>query len=250
MAEETPRALEWLSDTEFRLSGTEFDARDFHGFVSTVDRFFLMKPRALVEEYVDLVQHTKPRNIFELGIFRGGSTAFLSHLATPERLVAIELDGEPVVALQHFIERFGYGESVRTHYGIDQSDHRVVDDIYRREFGDVQLDLVLDDASHELDSTRASFNTLFPRLRSGGLYIIEDWSWGLFAFAGTSERRLLAPLVVELLCSLPYYEGMIQRVMVDKYWAVVERGTAPLPAGTFDLANCYGDRARAMIVDA
>ena len=108
---------------------------------------------------------------------------------------------------------------------------------------------MLDDASHELDYTRASFNTLFPRLRSGGLYIIEDWSWGLFAFAGTSERRLLAPLVVELLCSLPYRDGMIDNV--DGRQVLGSRrdaGTAPLPDGTFDLANCYSDRARAMIV--
>jgi predicted methyltransferase len=38
---------------------------------------------------------------------------------------------------------------------------------------DQLLDLVVDDTSH-LGPTRASFNTLFPRLRPGGVYVIED----------------------------------------------------------------------------
>ena len=46
-------------------------------------------------------------------------------------------------------------------------------------FGNRPLDLVMDDASHLGPQTRASFETLFPRLRAGGLYIIEDWSWHL-----------------------------------------------------------------------
>jgi hypothetical protein len=36
---------------------------------------------------------------------------------------------------------------------------------------------VIDDASHIYEPTRASFETLFPYLRPGGLYIIEDWQW-------------------------------------------------------------------------
>jgi hypothetical protein len=39
------------------------------------------------------------------------------------------------------------------------------------------VDLVIDDASHLYPFTKGSFETLFPRLRPGGLYIIEDWSW-------------------------------------------------------------------------
>jgi hypothetical protein len=39
------------------------------------------------------------------------------------------------------------------------------------------LDLVVDDCSHLYEPTRASFNELFPRLRPGGAYVIEDWVW-------------------------------------------------------------------------
>jgi SAM-dependent methyltransferase len=39
------------------------------------------------------------------------------------------------------------------------------------------LDLVFDDASHFYRFSKVSFETLFPLLRPGGLYVIEDWSW-------------------------------------------------------------------------
>ena len=40
-----------------------------------------------------------------------------------------------------------------------------------------ELDLVVDDASHTYEETRASFEFLFPLLSPGGIYVIEDWSW-------------------------------------------------------------------------
>jgi hypothetical protein len=239
----------WLDDRELRLGGTEFYATAFGACESTVDRFYLMKPRDLVERYVTLVAELGPRRIFELGIFRGGSTAFLSHLADPERLVAVELSDERVAALDQFVAQHGYGDRVRAHYGVNQADRTAIDRIRSEEFGDGLLDLVLDDASHQRDETRASFNTLFPYVRPGGLYVIEDWAWGLFAFSGPRKGRSLAPLVFELLLSLPYAEGMIDDITVDKYWAVVRRGGAPLVPAAFDLASKISERGRRMITE-
>ena len=36
---------------------------------------------------------------------------------------------------------------------------------------------MIDDASHLYEPSLASFETLFPLLRPGGTYIIEDWKW-------------------------------------------------------------------------
>jgi hypothetical protein len=36
------------------------------------------------------------------------------------------------------------------------------------------LDIVLDDGGHQMEQQQLSFATLFPALKSGGLYIIED----------------------------------------------------------------------------
>jgi len=45
-----------------------------------------------------------------------------------------------------------------------------------------QFDIILDDGGHTMDQQIISFKTLFPFLKSGGVYIIEDlhtsyWSW-------------------------------------------------------------------------
>lgn len=39
------------------------------------------------------------------------------------------------------------------------------------------LDIIIDDASHASHHQQNAFLTLFPKLRSGGLYIIEDLRW-------------------------------------------------------------------------
>jgi hypothetical protein len=63
---------------------------------------------------------------------------------------------------------------------------------------------VLDDASHQYEPTKASFETLFPLLRPGGLYIIKDWSWGCwptlpdkFPFPKSSELPRLVCQIME-----------------------------------------------------
>ena len=91
---------------------------------------------------------------------------------------------------------------------------------------DGRLDLVIDDASHELHATKASFETLFPLPRSGGWYIIEDWIWetvpcyrepdhpwatreGLSASSSTVCRWL--------------HGGPVQQVVVLPWFAAIER---------------------------
>jgi hypothetical protein len=57
---------------------------------------------------------------------------------------------------------------------VNQEDREAVREIAEHEF-DAPLDLVIDDASHLYEPTRTSFDALFPLLRPGGLYIVEDW---------------------------------------------------------------------------
>lgn len=42
------------------------------------------------------------------------------------------------------------------------------------------LDIIVDDASHIGQYSAASYAALFPYLKSGGLYIVEDWGTGYF----------------------------------------------------------------------
>ena len=53
-----------------------------------------------------------------------------------------------------------------------QSDPSIIDQLVEDAKG--QFDVILDDGSHVNELTIKSFNLLFPHLKSGGLYIIED----------------------------------------------------------------------------
>lgn len=51
------------------------------------------------------------------------------------------------------------------------------------------FDLVVDDGGHQGDATEAAFHNLWPLVRPGGYYVIEDWWWGLPAFHGFCDAN-------------------------------------------------------------
>jgi hypothetical protein len=110
------------------------------------------------------------------------------------------------------------------------------------------LDLVIDDASHLLEETRRAFDTLFARLRSGGLYIIEDWSW---AHVPSSffwpDRTPLTVLIFETVLACASVPGLIDEIAIDRAFACVRRGDAPIQEAGFDLSRCYDDRGSRLL---
>ena len=94
-----------------------------------------------------------------------------------ERIVTVELSTARVEALDDYVEKHGLHDVLRPHHGVDQADRKRLASIVDEEFSGAPLDLVIDDASHVYPESRASFETLFPRLRPGGLFLLEDWRW-------------------------------------------------------------------------
>ena len=157
-----------------RVGGHDFHCED-PPRTTPPGQFPVHKNPDLVENYIATIEELRPSRIVELGINRGGSTALISELARPEKLVAIELDEIPVAILTEYVEREGLTSTVRPHYGVDQSDRSRLAEIMRAEFGSTPIDLVFDDASHLYEQSRSSFETIFPLLRPDGVYVIEDW---------------------------------------------------------------------------
>jgi predicted O-methyltransferase YrrM len=252
--------------TEWVIDGTTF-VFDY-GRGSTSDRFLIRKPPDLVELYEDLAPRFPDAHIVELGIAAGGGTALLALLARPRRLVACELDPNRVVALDELIAARTLGSVIRPFYGVDQSDRAELAAIVDREVPDQRLDLVIDDASHLYEPTRASFEVLFPRLRPGGLYVIEDWAAD-YAYARRIEATLADPtsaasaalqarlaeaaaeqpggprplpqIGVELLHACGGRSDVVTRLEVNRHWIAVERGSAPLDPSTFRLDDHFVD---------
>ncbi len=230
------------------------------------------KPRALVEAYVDLCRALSPRRIVELGVYKGGSTVLLDELSNPEKLVSLELSTRPVPVLSQYIEDPRHAKNVRPYFGVNQADTVQIAEIMKAEFGSEPLDLVIDDASHLYDESVASFESLFPLLRPGGLYLIEDWRWqhqvadAAVTVAATqaddlpqhvqdaivkrmneiAEGRVervvpLSRLVLELVLARASAGGVVADITVGPFWATVRRGPDVLKPGTFRVTETYQD---------
>jgi hypothetical protein len=175
--------------------------------------------------------------------------------------VAIDLQDD-APELEAWLTEHDPERTVRTFYGVDQADRGALRAIVDEVFGDEPLDLVIDDASHLYDETRQSFNVLFPRLRVGGFYGVEDWSWlqlleaeilsrpetraiaaaEVAAGADTSPDTSTTPsrLLFEQLHALAGHTNAVDRLVVERLLALARRGGEPLDPETFDIGDCYG----------
>jgi hypothetical protein len=242
-----PAAVRWESDERCVVREKVFQVipSDFWALSTRIPTegadFLLFKTPPLVNLYVELVREIRPRHIFELGIKEGGSTAFLFELARPRRMVAIDQKPPVEPRLSTFITKSGIDEVLRVHYDVDQADRRRVAEIFDDAFGNDALDLVSDDCSHTYTATRASFNELFPRLRGGGLYVIEDWRWVC------PNHVALSRLILELVLASASAPGLIDRVVFDSDSVRVTRGEAPLDPHDFDICDCLDQVGRSLL---
>jgi SAM-dependent methyltransferase len=202
-----------------------------------------------------LIGELRPQHIFEFGSFGGGSALFFAELARPRRLVTI--DRLPLPQVRRRVERYaasrGFGDVVRTFGEVDQADRQRLAQIVEEEFDGSALDLVVDDCSHLYAATRASFNELFPRLRPGGAYVIEDWRW---AHTPVGEQPLeglfpdqvpLTRLLFEIVLALPGIPDLITEISVQRELILVKRGDAKVDSGTFDVSASSNPRGQALL---
>jgi hypothetical protein len=245
----------WLDAERFTVGGTVFQTPP-PGWVLPPaplgeDVFFVAKPRELVDRYAAVVAELRPERIVELGLLAGGSTALLCELADPVAVVAV--DNQRVHSpLRAFVERRGLGDVVHLHDDVDQADRPRLAGIVEAACGTQPLDLVIDDCSHLYEQTRASFNELFPRLRPGGQYIIEDWPWAHAPNTGQPDglhpgEEPLTRLVFEIVAALGSVSGLASQIVIDQDWVRIERGPAVLDPDTFDVSAISPPRARRLL---
>jgi predicted O-methyltransferase YrrM len=239
--------LDWMDDKYFTIGDTTFVTTKPARLRSTADRFFIVKSTAMMDRYAALLDELEPRNIVELGIYAGGSTAFFAEAARPEMLVACDISTDRVEALDEFVARHHLEDAVALHYGVDQGDTARLREIVTEHFGAKALDLVADDASHALELTRASFNVLFPRLRPGGMYVIEDWGWAHNGYGMRPDEKPLTLLMFEIVMSMPLAQGVVAELHISPGLLQIRRGDAPVDAETFDISRMYDERSRALI---
>jgi hypothetical protein len=218
----------YLDDILFRLQQSNIPWREERPYF----RFY--KDRKLVDQYDQFLQQIDgfcADHLFELGMFDGGSVVFWNEILHPHKHVAIDLakrQDNPYFV--EYIASRGLQNKIKTFWGIDQSDRKRLHGLLASEF-DGRLDLVIDDASHFLAPTKQSFETLFPALRAGGLYIIEDWAWGHWKeFRDIDQvyatETPLTQLVFDLVELIGTSREWISRLTIYQGFVVAERGPA------------------------
>ena len=247
--------LVWTNDEHLRVGDTEFilktDIDALHRIQTTKERFLLGKNRSMVEDSGEMRDAVNIKNIVDIGIFKGGSTALYTLLFQPKKLVAIEYLESRIESLDEFIRTRGLSDKIKLYYGTDQSNSAMITQIVKREFEGDKIDLVVDDASHYYPQTRASFQVLFPELRPGGLYIIEEWGWAHWsgeiwqksqAFA--ADVPSLTNLLIEIAMLSASRPDLVSRLEVQHSVIKVTRGPAPMGLGELRLDKECLNRGR------
>jgi predicted O-methyltransferase YrrM len=242
--------MNWHDDSHLEVGDLNFslslDPGVYDGSRSELENFVLLKDKGMLESFVARAPKQADR-IVELGIFKGGSIALYSEMFHPKTLVGIELHQHRVPALDQYIAGSGLEDRVHLYYGTSQSDRSRITTILNERFGEEPLDLVVDDGSHRYAHTRASLNLMLPRMRPGGLYVIEDWGWAHWPgdawqhptnqFA--KERTPLTKLIFELVMASESDPGLISEVDVTNKCAFVTRGSDSSPRTDFDISTSY-----------
>jgi predicted O-methyltransferase YrrM len=230
----------------------------------------VVKDRDQIDRYFRLCGELLPQVIVEFGIKWGGSTALLHAMNQPQLqlLVSFELKPVPAPNLSAYISTRSLESVVRPYYGVNQADRGRLVSIMAAELSGRKIDLVIDDASHLLDETRASFETLFPLMRPGGIYVIEDWNaehlvadalqqvmadvdrpdhaklaaeLGQAFIAQPRPDVRLVRLPLELVLARASARDVIREITVMDNWVVIRRGEEPLDPASFRLADLVKD---------
>jgi len=246
-----------VNESGIRIDGIDFVinySADSHNLQSSPSRFILPKTPEMVSAYYQLGERTRIRNVVDIGIFKGASAALFHLLFQPRRLVALDIRPDRVAALDGYIQARGAADAVRPFYGYDQADRPRLQRLIAEQFGDVPLDLVIDDASHSYAPTRHSFNALFPYVRPGGFYVIEDWGWAHWdrwphlpanyqaSGALFPDQPALTNLIFELVMAAATSPNLVATVNLTFNMAIVERGSEAVDAATFDLGAYHVSR--------
>jgi hypothetical protein len=111
----------------------------------------------LYDECFQTIRNGK-NQILEIGIFNGDSLKMFSDYFENSVITAFDI-----------LDKSQY-QSERTKVLIgDQSDRNFLDS-----FHDGYFDVILDDGSHKMEHQQISIGVLFRKLKSGGIYVLED----------------------------------------------------------------------------
>jgi len=210
--------------------------------------FALMKSNQGVHAYLDFLDGRRCDRVVELGVMKGGSCVFFNELLKPSLHVAVEINRGCPSSLARYVEKVRRDKRVLSVAdGVSQTDIGAIKAIV----GKAPLDFVVDDASHEYTLSRASFEGLFPLLRPGGVYALEDWGWAQWGGDWQkpdhpwSSQAALSNLVLEMCLICTSHGDLVSEIHVTPITTFIVRGPAEIER--VDVAESYTARGRKLV---
>jgi hypothetical protein len=241
--------IEWLDDLTLRCGGV--DLRLTQGFdlkPSTNQTLTLFKDAKFVASYLALLANLDVRNMIEVGVFDGGSAVFFWNLLKPRKLCCIELK-KTAPYLKRYTDEQAISQQFAVHLGVNQADKSQLQLILAEDFASEPIDLVIDDASHLYAPSRATFEVLFPRLRNGAIYVLEDWKTNLllpnYGGGEVPDHPPFHQLVYDILDLSMRFPEVIPAVKCFHNFVVIKRGPAALDSQVFDVLDHASVKGRA-----
>jgi len=133
--------------------------KEHNGFVSHkwIHYFFIYD-----RIFSRFLEEGKPIRILEIGVQNGGSLEiWKKYLPQNSEIHGIDIN-EKCLQLK-------FNEGISFHLG-SATDINFME----KTFGDIQFDVILDDGSHICSDVIQTFEYLFPKIKNGGCYIVED----------------------------------------------------------------------------
>lgn len=237
------KPLDWRTEHEFVLEGVRFlCSLDDYNRKTDPDRVIILKDRKSLESYFQVLTGLQVRNVLEFGILQGGSAVLFSLLLGLNKFVGLDIC-DPPKGLAEFLSQKEVGKRMKLHFNSSQSDARRVREIVKTEFAGAPIDLIIDDASHQYDLSKTTFEVAFPLLRPGGIYVIEDWGWphwkGCTAFRG---QPALSKLIFELTMACATSSNLISDIRIFPSFAFIRKSESAPALQEISLDNLYEKR--------
>lgn len=236
------KEIVWNNDNEFTMDGVDFYCTmDDYSLKTDDNRVILLKNKAVLDNYLTVFSSNPPKNILEFGIWEGGSPAIFSLMFEVDRFVGVDLR-PPVEGFESFINRHQLKERIKIYYEVSQTDRGKVENIIDAEFSDTPLDVIIDDASHQYELTKKTFEIAFPYLKPSGTYVIEDWGWAHWDWDDKGQfdgQTALSYLIFELAMVCASRQEIISEVRVLPAFTFITKSKWAGYREDFSLSGLY-----------
>lgn len=237
----------FISEQLFEVKGIKFHfSTTDYSIKTNKEQVAILKPKGFIDFYENFLFNHDVKRVVEVGIFEGGMPVLLTALKEDLIYFGIDLKQE-VKGLSNFLDNYKDLQSrISIHYNTSQ-DSETLPKLIQDFFGNQRIDLAIDDASHQYQYSRRSFELIFPLLKEGGKYIVEDWGWSHWRNVKVPENCQNSPtlsnLVFELTMACASEPMSIQKVEVYPSFVIVTKGSKQL-SSNFRLDECIEFKGR------